>query len=173
MNFAPLRSLLITVAAVLLLATAFPGEAEAQLPERDRHPYDQVISANPFGILLGFFNAEFERIVTVSSTAGANGSSISFDDVRYTNFDVFWRFYPSGVPLNGWAFGAMTGVTTVTDEGTYVGFGFDVNRSWLMGAHDNFYIGLGVGLKRILGSPDEVDRKFIPTVRLVNVGFAF
>jgi len=173
MRSTSVRSLFAAASAVVVLAAALPDPAEAQAPGVERPPYNQVISANPFGILLGFFNAEFERVVTVSSAAGASGSSVSLDDVRYTNLDLFWRFYPSGVPLDGWSFGTMTGITTVTDEGTYVGFGFDVNRSWLLGAHDNFYVGTGIGLKRILGSPDEVDRKFIPTLRLVNVGFAF
>jgi len=167
----PIPSLLVAVAAalVILAGTAAPTTAQTA----PTHPYQQVISANPFGLLLELFNAEYERTVTVSSTAGIGGSTFSRSDDRYVNVDAFWRYYPSGVPFDGWAFGSKVGLTSVTDEGTYFGFGFDVNRSWLMGANDNFYVGVGFGLKRIVGSPEEVTLKFIPTFRLVNVGFAF
>jgi hypothetical protein len=161
-----IRSCLALAASLVLIGLSTPAAAQAQ-------PYQQVISANPFGLLLEFFNAEYERVVTVSSTAGIGGSTFSSDDDRYVNVDAFWRFYPSGVPLDGWAFGSKIGLTSVTDEGTYFGFGFDVNRSWLLGAQENFYVGLGFGLKRIIGSPEEVSLKFIPTFRIVNVGFAF
>lgn len=160
------------LALLLPVAVALaPRAAEAQQPA----PYQQVISANPFGLLLEFFNAEYERIVTHSSTAGVGGSTFSTSDDRYLNMDAFWRFYPSGTPLDGWAFGTKAGLTSVSDAGTYFGFGFDVNRSWLLGANENFYVGIGFGLKRLLGASDLDDDApaFIPTIRLVNVGFAF
>ncbi len=98
---------------------------------------------------------------------------MDIDDETYINFDGFWRYYPQGTPFDGWAFGAKLGVTRV-DEGTYAGFGFDVNRSWLMGADHNFYVGIGFGLKRLVGTSEaSFDTIFIPTFRIVNVGFAF
>ncbi len=158
---------------LLLLATlALPGAVEAQVPG-DTTPR-QVISANPFGLLLELFNAEYERIVTPSSTAGFGGSTISDGDDRYLNMDVFWRFYPSGTPLDGWAFGAKAGLTSTTSDGSFFGFGFDANRSWLLGANDNFYVGIGFGLKRLVGTTDDGDMlRFIPTIRIVNIGYAF
>ncbi len=49
-----------------------------------------------------------------------------------------------------------------------------MNRSWLLGAANGFYVGVGFGLKRLLGASDEAfDLRFIPTIRLVNIGFAF
>jgi hypothetical protein len=133
-----------------------------------------VISANPFGLLLEFFNAEYERVVTMSSTAGVGGSTYSSGGDRYVNADAFWRFYPAARPLDGWAFGAKAGITSVTGHGTFIGYGFDANRSWLLGANDNFYVGIGLGLKRLLGaSSEDFDLRFIPTIRIVNIGFAF
>jgi hypothetical protein len=156
------------VAAALLMA---PTRADAQAPEVPR--YDNVVSANPFGILLELFNAEYERVVSESATAGFGGSYFADDD-RYFNADVFWRFYLQERPLDGWAFGAKTGLTNVPDHGTYFGVGFDLNRSWLMGSNDNFYIGAGFGLKRLLGVGDEdFSLRIIPTIRIVNVGIAF
>jgi hypothetical protein len=98
---------------------------------------------------------------------------LSNDNDRYVNADVFWRFYPTGSPLEGWAFGAKAGITNVSD-GTYFGFGFDVNHSWVLGRDDNFYVGIGFGLKRLFGSPeDEFGLNFIPTIRIVNIGVVF
>ena len=141
--------------------------------------HEQQISANPFGILLGVFNAEYERKITQSGTIGIGGSLIQGDDEDYFNGDIFYRYYPQGKPLDGWAFGVKMGVTKVTDFGSYFGIGFDLNHSWLMGKNDNFYVGLGFGLKRLYGTPGEDEDPFddilkiIPTFRVVNVGFTF
>ena len=56
------------------------------------------------------------------------------------------------------------------DDGTFLGIGFDANRSWLL--NDHFYLGTGFGLKRLIGTGGEYQLKFIPTFRL-NVGVAF
>jgi hypothetical protein len=159
-------------AAVGLSATGGVRTARAQenaAPPTTR----QVVSANPFGLLLEFFNAEYERTVSQSSTGGFGGSFFSSGDDDYFNADAFWRFYPSGVPLDGWAFGVKAGVTNVGD-GTFFGAGFDVNRSWLLGVNDNFYVGIGFGLKRLVGAGDaDLGLEVIPTLRIVNVGIAF
>lgn len=152
--------------AAMLAGAAAPAHAQEALPKN-------VVSANPFGLLLEFFNAEYERAITSSSTAGVGGSYISSEGEDYSNADVFWRFYPGGEPLDGWAFGAKVGVTDVAEQGTYFGYGFDVNRSWLLSQQNNFYVGIGFGLKRLVGADEEVELAFIPTIRIVNVGFAF
>ena len=64
------------------------------------------------------------------------------------------------------------GITGVEGE-TYFGYGFDLNRSWVLGPNDNFYVGLGIGLKRLVGASQDVDLTLIPTIRLANVGFIF
>jgi len=167
------RRAALMLAPFIAMAAAGAPHAAAQQPAYIApQQYQNVVSANPFGLLLELFNAEYERVVTASSTAGIGGSTFNRDDSRYVNADVFWRFYPTGRPLDGWAFGAKVGLTTV-DAGTYFGYGFDTNRSWLLGANDNFYVGIGFGLKRLVGDIDEFGLRFIPTFRIVNVGFAF
>ncbi len=163
------RILLAFVVAAVPALAAHPARAQ----DVSAAPYKQVVSANPFGLLLDFFNAEYERVATETSTVGTGGSTFKRDSTRYVNADVFWRFYPSGNPLDGWAFGAKVGLTSITDEGTYFGYGFDVNRSWLLGSKKNFYVGAGLGLKRLAGGPEEGGLDYIPTIRLVNVGIAF
>ncbi len=171
----PLRVSAFLASATLLIALA-PTALQAQATLVPARP--NVVSANPFGLLLDVFNAEYERAINNSFTAGIGGSSWPFDydedmdgepdDTNLFNVDVFGRFYPSGVAFDGWAFGAKVGYT----ERLGVGIGFDVNRSWLLGSNENFYVGIGLGLKRILDSDGE-DLKFFPTIRLINVGFAF
>lgn len=161
---------------VLVLAGALLPQAFVSSPVQGQTTtagYQHAISANPFGLLLEFFNAEYERVASTSATVGFGGSFFDAADDTYVNVDAFWRFYPQGRPLDGWAFGAKVGFTRV-DGATYPGFGFDVNRSWLLGASENFYVGMGLGLKRLLRTGDaDFDVRFVPTLRLINVGFAF
>jgi len=158
-----------TAIAVAGLVLIVPARLSAQESARTR-----VISANPFGLLLELFNAEFEQKASGSTTAGVGGSLFTESGDHYVNADVFYRYYPSGTPMDGWAFGAKLGVTSVTEAGTYIGYGFDVNHSWLLGQEKRFYVGLGFGLKRLVGVGDNYGGlKYIPTFRIVNIGFAF
>ncbi|HTK55867.1 MAG TPA: hypothetical protein VL295_03530 [Gemmatimonadales bacterium] len=156
-----------------LLALAFAVttavRAAAQAPGA---PPTQVVSANPFGLLLEWFNAEYEHTAGESYTVGVGGSTFTSDGDRYVNIDAFWRFYPQETPeaFRGWSFGVKAGPTVIGDK-TYFGAGIDVNRSWILGKQDNFYVGVGFGLKRLWGHDEGL--KFIPTFRLVNIGIAF
>ncbi len=191
------------VVAVVILIFGFSGpplNAQQSTESAKQH----VFSANPFGLLFQLFNAEYERVISETSTIGFGGSTLrtnnetyqdppiigtdEFGDPiydwanepdailetdRYVNFDVFWRFYPSGNPLVGWAFGAKVGLTSVSG-GTHLGYGFDLNRSWILGPNENFYVGLGFGLKRLIGAPEEAELlPLVPTIRIANVGFIF
>jgi hypothetical protein len=189
--------------AVVILIFGF-SELPLNAQQSTESGKQQVFSANPFGLILQLFNAEYERVISGTSTIGFGGSTLKNDhDIypeppiigtnefgfpiydwdnepdpitetdRYINFDVFWRFYPSGNPLVGWAFGAKLGITSVDDQ-THLGYGFDLNRSWLLGPEENFYVGLGFGLKRLIGTTEADDLiPVIPTIRIANVGFIF
>lgn len=158
----------------LVLVLGIGSAATALAQDAAPAPYSQVVSANPFGLLLDLFNAEYERVLTESSTAGVGGSAYFGEEDDYVNADLFWRFYPGGNPLNGWAFGVKAGITKVGDEGTFFGAGFDVNRSWVLGRNENFYVGIGFGLKRMYVSSDATfDLEYIPTFRIINVGIVF
>ncbi len=171
------------VVSLAILILGLSGLSLTAQQREDVQPRN-VISANPFGLLLEVFNAEYERVISPTSTIGFGGSTIKWDDDpgeahQYINLDVFWRFYPGSnrtriytAPV-GWAFGAKIGTTTV-NSGTYFGYGFDLNRSFVLGPNDNFYVGLGFGLKRLVGAPqDELGLSLIPTIRIANVGFIF
>lgn len=171
--------------AVILTASAATGAAAQAAP----HP--NVISVNPFGILLDFFNAEYERAIAPTQTVGVGGSTYADETEewvgdenwqtrthRYVNADAFWRYYPSGHPFQGWNLGVKAGITSINsshsgeDGGIHFGYGFDANRSWLLGPTDRLYVSVGFGLKRLIGVEDAF-HKYVPTFRIVNVGFAF
>ena len=156
-------------AVPLCIATAAP--AAAQLQSVPATPYQNVISANPFGLLFNLFNVEYERALSSTSTAGVGGSTIRLNDERYLNADVFWRYYPSATPFRGFTLGAKLGITAVGDN-AYLGYGADVNYSWLLGPRDNLYVSLGFGLKRLVGNDLDTEG-YVPTFRVVNIGRAF
>jgi hypothetical protein len=164
-----------TLPALLsLILYTLAGAANSNAQNMESPSRQQVISANPFGLLLNVFNAEYERVIGATTTAGAGGSSYFAGSEPYVNSDVFLRLYPQGNPLDGWAFGVKAGLTHVGDEGTYFGAGFDVNHSWVMGKNENFYAGIGFGLKRIYASSDaDFDLRYVPTFRIINVGIVF
>jgi len=177
-----MRSLSVLFSLIFVLTVISFSSRNANAQMADAPAYNKVVSANPFGLLLDLFNDEYERVVAGSATAGIGGSAYFGADDKYVNADVFWRFYPQGAPLNGWAFGVKVGLTTVDDQGdflnssvsqgTYFGAGFDLNRSWVMGKNDNFYVGTGFGLKRLFGAKNAA-LEYIPTFRIVNVGYVF
>jgi hypothetical protein len=158
--------LVISTAAPLCARHGDPPDGTAPVPARH-----QVISANPFGLLVDWFNVEIERKVSRSTTAGIGGSYLTDEGDEYVNADVFYRYYPAGRAFEGWAFGVKVGMTNV-DGASHVGVGFDVNWSWLPGPHDRFYLGAGFGLKRLFGTDDNV-MSLVPTIRIINVGVAF
>ena len=170
---------------ILSVALLVVGIQASSLGAQQRgiiEPKSTVLSVNPFGLMFDLFNAELEHVVSPTSTIGFGGSGLfgggdegSIGDLEYLNADVFWRYYPSGTPLQGWMFGVKTGITNVDAEGTYWGYGFDFNRSWLLGPEGKFYMGLGLGLKRLYktgGSCSYSCMRYIPTFRIVNVGIA-
>ena len=181
------------VLATLILAAliALPSLAGAQslvppVPDQTSHAgVRQQISANPVGLLIDLFNIDYERRASDSVSIGVGGSTstidvtdgydASYNDIthreRYLNGDVYVRFYPRGTALNGLAFGVKVGLTQVPDQGSYFGYGFDVNKSSIYGKH--FYFGYGAGLKRLVGvDKNNFELEYIPTLRL-NVGIGF
>lgn len=155
-----------------IAAALWAGAASGAAAQNFNSLPTQVISANPFGIMLEFFNAEYEHRAGESFTIGVGGSIFTSNSDTYRSLDGFWRFYPeaSPSPFQGWSFGLKAGVTSLNSK-TYLGAGFDVDRSWLLGKNENFYVGIGLGLKRLFGHDEGL--KFVPTIRLVNIGYAF
>jgi hypothetical protein len=199
------RSLALAIAALLLSAShvsaqhwVLPTGTSSSSPTTS-----QVISANPYGLLIELFNSEYEirgsdyvtfgagastAMVTTydySATAPAPPRTVDLNGAtfidatsyaverreRYINGDIFVRYYPGGKAFNGYSFGVKAGLTRIPNHGSFLGVGFDANQSWMLNEH--FYLGVGGGLKRLLGTDERAfDLKLIPTLR-ANIGIGF
>ena len=186
--------------AVVICAMCFavPARAQTATPPPSSTPH-QTFSLNPFGLMLEWYNLEFERKVSPGVSIGAAAAG---HDEGFWNADLLARFYPQGEALTGFYVGVRGGVVglevtqyhypsppagapqgrglyispTVTRETRVVpAFGTEVGYNWLLGSKKNVAIGLGFGLSRLLDDGDDADYylPFVPHVRIVNVGIAF
>jgi hypothetical protein len=173
-----------------LLPLALPALAPAQAPAA---PKQSVVSVNPLAIIFGLYGAEYERRIGRTTSLGVLASHWSTDtettfgdsDVSYTSFELKGRIYPSARLFQGFSFAASSGLVLLREEiwafgesernsATAVSIGFELGYSWLLGEEDNFYVGTGIGAKRLgVVSGEVIDaRMAYPTVRL-SVGYAF
>ena len=169
----------ITGLVVLALGCMLPQPVSAQEEgTKVPVPHNQVISANPFLLLWEWTNVEYERKISDMATVGAAGSWISLDggDEDYFSLSGFYRYYPQGAALSGFYLGGSAGFYRVSDsddEGHAYGIGVDIGYSWLFGVKRNFYVSLGFGATRRFGGDIEEGSVTLPSVRLLNIGFAF
>jgi len=170
------RCALAAAAAAALLTATTPVAAQQQEGGKTPVPHQQILSANPFGLVLGWFNAEFERKLTPASTWGVGTSLLGVDEVNYASLHALYRYYPQGAGLRGFFLGGKAGLYHLSDEGesgSAFGLGFEIGYTWLLGARRNIGLSLGAGLTRIVAGDVQDGPAVLPTVRLLNVGIAF
>ena len=170
------RAAIVAAVSAAAIMNAAPAAAQTQEGTKAAVPHEQIISANPFGLVLRWWNVEFERKVTPSSTVGVSGSFLGVDDVDFASVNGLWRYYPQGAALTGVFLGARAGVYHGSDAGDAhyaFGAGFEIGYTWLLGARRNVGLSLGVGLTRLFSGGEEDWPGALPTVRLLNVGVAF
>jgi len=170
------RAAIVVAVSAAAIMNAAPAAAQTQEGTKAAVPHEQIISANPFGLVLRWWNVEFERKVTPSSTVGVSGSFLGVDDVDFASVNGLWRYYPQGAALTGVFLGARAGVYHGSDAGDAhyaFGAGFEIGYTWLLGARRNVGLSLGVGLTRLFSGGEEDWPGALPTVRLLNVGIAF
>jgi hypothetical protein len=177
----------------LALATALAPAARAQ--EAAERPA-QVISINPFGLVVSYYYLEYERTVSPSASGAISGSYFDGDKYRYLSADGRFRLYPSERAPDGFAISATLGLSRVTNterdcgglliqtcpteadfketSGTAVTTGIQLDYSWLLGAHQRFALGVGLGAKRLhyLGDRPGLAPRTQPTIRF-TVGRTF
>jgi len=162
--------------AFLALAVA-PLRANAQEGTREPVSHRHVISGNPLILLAGWFNAEYETKLAETMTVGASGGWLDLDNADYTSLSAFLRFYPQAAAFTGFYLGSRFGIHNVEekdhDSTTALGFGVDIGYTWLLGPGRSFYVGLGIGATRLFGGDLHGASTTIPSLRLINVGFAF
>jgi hypothetical protein len=152
-------ALLVALAAAPLAAQS--AGARAPLERRN------VLSINPLGIPFEYFSAEYEGTVAGAFTLGGNVSYFAPGDASYTSFEVKGRLYPNEVGPKGFSVGMGLGVAHVSEEigcfdcsspsdrtATRPTIHVFTDYNWLLGKSGRFYVGTGVGAKRILGLRD-------------------
>ena len=153
-----LLALTLTGAVRTAGAESGPGSLWTPLPTSGAMP-SQVFSANPLGLMVEFYNFEYEARANDSLTVGAGASRLGWRPFSadaqkpYLHGDVFVRYYPSGRAFNGVALGLKAGLTQLRESGTFAGLGFDVNHSATLNRH--VVLSSGVGLKRLVRRGDQ------------------
>jgi hypothetical protein len=176
MNNGSFRGGMSVVALSAFMLTLSTSSLDAQEGTKIPVTHHQTISANPFGLMLEWFNAEYERKLTNTATFGVSGSTTAWGDVDLTNGNVFVRYYPQGAALTGFFLGGRTGVARASvDDANATGVvgGFELGYSWLFGARRHVGLSIGAGVDRLFFG-DELEIDLIrPNIRLVNLGIAF
>ena len=171
-----------TTAAIMLVlfipAAAFAQTAAPSPPVQ----FDQVLSANPLGFVIKWFNVEYERKLGPATTFGASASHLG--ELDLSNAAVLLRWYPQQTPLEGFYLGARAGAfgfKTLTYEfrsyreqnRVVPGAGVELGYNWLLGPKRNVSVGTGFGLTRMVGGGNSYSvPSVLPGFRL-NVGIAF
>jgi hypothetical protein len=173
--------------SVALAATAimFATTASAQAVGGDRAgiPRQNLISANPIGLLFEWYNGEYERAISNTTSIALAASTFDFWDgnERYTTVDAIGRYYPQARALRGFSVGASLGFVDVSepdlcagfcedDSGTSATLGVRGDYVWIIGRDQSFAVATGIGAKRVLA--DNVGTEFIPIGRL-SIGYAW
>ena len=168
--------LVLTLLASFAVPAAAQGGSGFFSPGSTYGEPTQVLSANPFGLVMDFYNAEYELKVAESVTAGVGASRrgwILFGESQQKprlNSDVFVRYYPSGNVFNGVAIGVKVGATRMPNDGTFPGIGFDLNHSYAF--TDHAVVSTGIGMKRLIGRDTYAGPTTITSLR-VNIGLGF
>ena len=174
--WAPIAAAFCLVLPQLSVAQETPGEQSA-----GGHKYrTNLISANPFGMVLGWYNIEYERVVGHRNTVALSASHVEpGDNDTGTFINLNGRYYPNQA-LHGFFVGGRLGVTHIdsgSKSGTGYSLGFELAYSWLLGEEERLGLSLGGGLNRIFGGDLEevfsgAERVVWPSIR-INVGWAF
>ena len=92
--------------AVMLAMCAAPALAQTSAT-KPPVPHHQILSANPFGFLFNWYNAEYERKIAPATTIGVSASH--FDGLELSDVALVLRCYPQQAALDGFYLGGRAG----------------------------------------------------------------
>ena len=158
----------------------------SQQPADTAGSRSRVFAINPLGIPFEVVSVEFEGALHGAFTLAANFSYFSPDEFTRSSFEVKGRLYPNERAPRGFSVGFGLGAvntrenvvefdgTEVKQDKTYPSIGVYVDYNWLLGKSDRFFVGTGVGAKRILGESEDFDEApFVYGTARFLIGVAF
>lgn len=174
------RCVLRAAYAAALLTCA--NVASAQTSEQGRRT---AFAINPLGIPFEIVSVELESAVHDAFTVAGNFSYFSPDEFTRSSFEVKGRLYPNERAPRAFSVGFGLGLVNTREnifsggletkqDKTYPSIGVYVDYNWLLGKNSRFYVGSGVGAKRILGDRDDFDdAPFVYGTARFLIGVAF
>lgn len=176
----------LAIPAVLSVAPMAVASAQAVSPTSTQpSSRGRVFAINPLGIPFEIVSVEFETSLAGAFTLAGNFSYFSPDDFTRSSFELKGRLYPNEEAPRGFAVGIGLGgvntrehvevetVRTLRDK-THPSIAVYVDYNWLLGRTDRFFVGTGLGAKRILGDEDEYDEApFVYGTARFLIGVAF
>ena len=181
-----------------LLAAAFaPASAQSIAPLSSRtgplepqpataaESRSRVFTINPLGIPFEVVSVEFEGALHDAFTLAGNFSYFSPDEYTRSSVEVKGRLYPNEQAPRAFSVGLGIGAvntrenlevdgTPVKQDKTHPSIGVYVDYNWLLGKSNRFFVGTGLGAKRILGESDDFDEApFVYGTARFLIGVAF
>jgi|SRR5687767_10991175 len=145
----------------------------------------RAFTINPLGIPFEVVSVEFEGAVHDAFTLAGNFSYFSPDEYTRSSLELKGRLYPNEQALQAFSVGIGLGAvntrenlevdgTPVKQDKTHPSIGVYVDYNWLLGKSNRFFVGTGLGAKRILGESDDFDEApFVYGTARFLIGVAF
>ena len=193
-----LRNLVRLAVAAAAVGVASPAIARGQSaplrladlrPSLTQAPNGQsrsrVFAINPLGIPFEIVSVEFEAALHDAFTLAGNFSYFSPDEFTRSSFEIKGRLYPNEQAPRAFSVGVGLGAVNtreniatdgalIKQDKTHPSIGVYVDYNWLLGKSDRFFVGTGIGAKRILGDDDEFDdAPFVYGTARFLIGVAF
>jgi hypothetical protein len=178
-----------TIAAGLPLreATAQASGQSGAPPSTQAVPLNRshVFAINPLGVPFEVVSVEMEQAIQNAFSIGANFSYFSPSDYTRSSFEVKGRLYPNEYAPRAFGVGLGLGLVNTRENRTIGGVETLVKKTspsiavyadynWLLGRSQRFYVGTGLGAKRILGDSDAFDEPpFVYGTARFLIGVAF
>ena len=145
----------------------------------------RVFAINPLGIPFEVVSVEFEAALHDAFTLAGNFSYFSPDEYTRSSFEVKGRLYPNEQAPRAFSVGFGLGLVNtrenvfrnevdVKQDKTSPSIGVYVDYNWLLGRSNRFFVGTGLGAKRILGEDEDFDdAPFVYGTARFLIGVAF
>jgi hypothetical protein len=174
-------------AVVPLRASGAQATSPSATPSSQSVPANRthVFAINPLGIPFEVVSVEVEQAIQTAFSIGANFSYFSPDDYTRSSFELKGRLYPNEYAPRAFAVGFGVGFVNTRENRTLNSVPTLVKKTlpsiavyadynWLLGRSQRFYVGTGLGAKRILGDSDAFDEPpFVYGTARFLIGVAF